>query len=233
MAAMIISRRAHPVSTFLHALRLSAVASSSRSLAADAGQETSVDVGRRPAPAPQRRRSAAAPTPRRARARARARTGDLLPTFFSDPWDPSWTSRSRGAAAEEEGLRRGWDAREDEKALYVKVEMPGLGKEDVKVWGGGKHARDPGRGGRGRGGGGRGRGGTRRRRRGDRGGGSGGEGKGKRPRRRRRFGGRVELPAKGYKLEEIRAEMKNGLLRVVVPKAAADELAAVKQVPIH
>lgn len=80
MAAMIISRRAHPVSTFLHALRLSAAAaSSSRSFAADAGQETSVDVGRRPAPAPQRRRSAASPAPRRARARA----GDLLPTFFS------------------------------------------------------------------------------------------------------------------------------------------------------
>ncbi|OAY78287.1 small heat shock protein, chloroplastic-like [Ananas comosus] len=244
MAAMIISRRAHPVSTFLHALRLSAAAaSSSRSFAADAGQETSVDVGRRPAPAPQRRRSAASPAPRRARARA----GDLLPTFFSDPWDPFNPGRAlsqmlsladqfldvpftRGGGGGG-GLRRGWDAREDEKALYVKVEMPGLGKEDVKVWVEGnmlviqgeeeeeEEEEDEG----------------------EREGGDGatgeaaaeGEGKGKRPRRRRRFGGRVELPAKGYKLEEIRAEMKNGLLRVVVPKAAADELAAVKEVPIH
>lgn len=31
-------------------------------------------------------------------------------------------------------LRTGWDASEDDKSLYLKVEMPGLSKDDVKVW---------------------------------------------------------------------------------------------------
>lgn len=30
-------------------------------------------------------------------------------------------------------LRTGWDAREDDKSLYLRVEMPGLSKDDVKV----------------------------------------------------------------------------------------------------
>jgi hypothetical protein len=30
-------------------------------------------------------------------------------------------------------LQTGWDAREDDKSLYLKVEMPGLSKDDVKV----------------------------------------------------------------------------------------------------
>lgn len=31
------------------------------------------------------------------------------------------------------GARRGWDAKEDKDALYLRIDMPGLGKEDVKV----------------------------------------------------------------------------------------------------
>lgn len=30
-------------------------------------------------------------------------------------------------------MRRGWDVREDEDVLYLKVDMLGIGKEDVKV----------------------------------------------------------------------------------------------------
>uniref|UniRef100_A0A6V7QVJ7 SHSP domain-containing protein n=1 Tax=Ananas comosus var. bracteatus TaxID=296719 RepID=A0A6V7QVJ7_ANACO len=175
MAAMIISRRAHPVSTFLHVLRLSAAAaSSSRSFAADAGQETSVDVGRRPSPLPSAAAppppplpAAPAPGPEPAPAISSPPSSQVLFPSLShrprpippdkisnlsipDPWDPFNPGRAlsqmlsladqfldvpftRGGGGGG-GLRRGWDAREDEKALYVKVEMPGLGKEDVKVW---------------------------------------------------------------------------------------------------
>ena len=29
--------------------------------------------------------------------------------------------------------RKGWDVREDNDALYIRIEMPGLSKEDVKI----------------------------------------------------------------------------------------------------
>ena len=32
------------------------------------------------------------------------------------------------------GVRRGWNAREVDEALHLRVDMPGLGKEHVKVW---------------------------------------------------------------------------------------------------
>lgn len=31
------------------------------------------------------------------------------------------------------GRRRAWDAKEDDKALYVRMDMRGLSKDDVKV----------------------------------------------------------------------------------------------------
>ncbi|RWR97864.1 small heat shock protein, chloroplastic-like protein isoform X2 [Cinnamomum micranthum f. kanehirae] len=88
------------------------------------------------------------------------------------------------------GSRRGFDVREDKDALYLRVDMPGLGKEDVKVFveqntliikggGGDKNSgyddsdRESGR----------------------------------------RYSSRIDLPSELYKLDEIEAEMKNGVLK--------------------
>jgi HSP20 family protein len=47
-------------------------------------------------------------------------------------------------------------------------------------------------------------------------GGNQGQGRG---RTRRRYSSRIEIPERGYKLDQIKAEMKHGMLRVVIPKA--------------
>ncbi|XVE63889.1 hypothetical protein DITRI_Ditri07aG0057300 [Diplodiscus trichospermus] len=79
--------------------------------------------------------------------RSLSRRGD---GFFSDVFDPfsptrnlsqvlntvdqlmenPFLSASRGMGG---GLRRSWDARETEDALNLRIDMPGLAKEDVKV----------------------------------------------------------------------------------------------------
>ncbi|EEF51554.1 heat shock 22 kDa protein, mitochondrial isoform X2 [Ricinus communis] len=128
--------------------------------------------------------------------------------FFSDVWDPIWPGRNlsqvlnmmdrmmespfRGIGG---GLGRGWDARETEEALNLRVEMPGLDKEDVKVTveqntliikgEGGKESEDEESG--------------------------------------RRYAGRIDLPEKIYRTDQIKAEMKNGVLKVVVPKVKENE----------
>lgn len=93
------------------------------------------------------------------------------------------------------GVRRSWDAREMEDGLHLRVDMPGLGKEDVKVsveqntliikGEGGKEFEDE----------------------------EGG----------RRYTSRIDLPEKLYKASEIKAEMKNGVLKVFVPKIKEEE----------
>ncbi|XP_061352520.1 heat shock 22 kDa protein, mitochondrial-like isoform X2 [Gastrolobium bilobum] len=135
--------------------------------------------------------------------------------FFSDVFDPFSTTRSlsqvlnmmdqfmdnpflsasRGIGAGA-GVRRGWDARETEDALLLRVDMPGLGKEDVKIsveqntltikGEGAKESDDE----------------------------EGGP---------RRYTSRIDLPDKLYKIDQIKAEIKNGVLKVVVPKMKEEE----------
>ncbi|KAL1550346.1 heat shock 22 kDa protein, mitochondrial-like [Salvia divinorum] len=93
------------------------------------------------------------------------------------------------------GGRRSWDARETEEGLQLRVDMPGLGKEDVKVSveqntliirGEGKKENEEDESGR-------------------------------------RYTSRIDLPEKLYKTDEIKAEMKNGVLKVFVPRINEDQ----------
>jgi HSP20 family protein len=105
---------------------------------------------------------------------------------------------------------RGWPvAKEDDDAVYLKVPMPGLGKEHVKVWAeqnslvikgeGEKDAWD------------------------------GDDADVAVP----RYSRRIAVPADAYKMDKIKAEMKNGVLRVTVPKLKKEERKDVFQVQIE
>ncbi|XVE56381.1 hypothetical protein DITRI_Ditri04bG0004600 [Diplodiscus trichospermus] len=141
--------------------------------------------------------------------------------FFSDVFDPfsptrslssvlnmmnpcmmnPFLSASRGMGG---GLRRSWDAKETEDALNLRIDIPGLGKEDVKVsveqntliikGESAKKSEDEGSSGR--------------------------------------YTSRISLPEKIYKMDQIKAEMKNGVLKVVVPKINEEEKSNVIQVQI-
>jgi HSP20 family protein len=106
--------------------------------------------------------------------------------------------------------RRGWSvAKEDDDAVYLKVPMPGFGKEHVKVsaeknilvikgegekdaWDGDKDdAAVP------------------------------------------KYSRRIELPANAYKMDKIKAEMKNGVLMVTVPKLKKEERKDVLQIAVE
>ncbi|CAK7324975.1 unnamed protein product [Dovyalis caffra] len=130
--------------------------------------------------------------------------------YLSDLFDPFSPTRSLSqilnatdmllenpllSASRAAGLHRGWDARETDEALNLRIDMPGLAKEDVKVsveqstliirGEGAKESKDEESG--------------------------------------RRYSSRIELPEKMYKTGEIKAEMKNGVLKVVVPKVKEEE----------
>ncbi|XBI48699.1 hypothetical protein VPH35_112381 [Triticum aestivum] len=143
-----------------------------------------------------------------------ARERDIgVPSFFSGNVfrDPFSAPQSLGrllsmlddvAAASPDGaaraapMRRGWNAREDADALRLRVDMPGLGKEHVKVWAeqnslvikgeGEKESEQEGA-------------------------------------DAPRYSGRLELAGDVYRMDQIKAEMKNGVLRVVVPKVKEEE----------
>ncbi|KAF3326446.1 small heat shock protein [Carex littledalei] len=178
-----------------------------------------------------------AATSRPATAPAPARGGcrdDFLPAFFSDPRDPFNPGRTLSQVLNfmdqltdvplggRGMLRTGWDAREDDKSLYLKVEMPGLSKDDIKVFVEGTtlvikgekqeenrtvNAED------------------------DITAAEGNQGQGQ-GRARRRYSSRIEIPEKGYKLDQIKAEMKHGVLRVVIPKVQEEERGGVIEVQI-
>eukprot|EP01018_Ginkgo_biloba_P035836 Gb_01039 [translate_table: standard] len=70
-------------------------------------------------------------------------TGDA--TGFQDPFFPArsfglgpfsnpFIAASRGTGDMKGGLRKPWDALEDMEALRLRVDMAGLGKEDVQVY---------------------------------------------------------------------------------------------------
>ncbi|KAM0854341.1 hypothetical protein ACQ4PT_050495 [Festuca glaucescens] len=156
--------------------------------------------------------------------RRRSRDTDL-PSFFShDVFDrfgaPTSLGRLLGlmedvvAASSAGGLsstaRRGWSvAKEDDDAVYLKVPMPGFGKEHVKVsaqqnslvikgegekdaWNGDKEdAAVP------------------------------------------KYSGRIEMPPGAFKMDKIKAEMKNGVLMVTVPKLKMEERKDVFQITIE
>ncbi|CAH8384638.1 unnamed protein product [Eruca vesicaria subsp. sativa] len=129
---------------------------------------------------------------------------NLMDQFMENPL----LSASRGMGAS--GARRGWDIKEKDDGLYLRIDMPGLSREDVKlalendtlvIRGEGKDVDDGG----------------------EEGGESG----------NRRFTSRIGLPEKIYKTDEIKAEMKNGVLKVVVPKMKEEERNDVRQIEIN
>lgn len=102
------------------------------------------------------------------------------------------------------GIRRGWEAKEKEDGLHLKLDMPGLGKEDIKVsveqntlvikGEGQKEYEDDESG--------------------------------------RRISSRIDLPEKIYKINDIKAEMKNGVLKLFVPKLKEEKRTDVFQVKV-
>lgn len=125
---------------------------------------------------------------------------NLMDQFMEDPF----LAASRGVGA---GSRRGsWDVKEDNDTLYIRLDMPGLGKEDVKVSveestliikGEGEKLSE------------------------------------EDEESKRKYTSRLDLPPKLYKLDSIKAEMKNGVLKVVVPKVKEEEKKDVFQVNIE
>lgn len=117
--------------------------------------------------------------------------------------DNPFLSASRGMGA---GNYRNWDVKETDDALHLRMDMPGLSKEDVKVTmeqntliirgEGDKESADGEEGGR-------------------------------------RYSSRIDLPEKLYRTDQIKAEMKNGVLKVVVPKVKEEERTDVFQVTVE
>ncbi|CAM0913205.1 unnamed protein product [Alopecurus aequalis] len=132
-----------------------------------------------------------------------------MPSFFSqDMLDRFGVPKSLGGLLDltEDGLSsvapgHGWSvAKEDGEAVYLKVPMPGLGKEHVKVSAEknsvvikGEGEKDPW---------------------------NGDEGNAAAV---PRYNRRIDLPAGAFKMDKIKAEMKDGVLRVAVPKVKEEE----------
>ncbi|XVF13367.1 hypothetical protein REPUB_Repub08aG0202400 [Reevesia pubescens] len=149
--------------------------------------------------------------------RSVSRRRDDSPGFLSDVFDPFYPTRSLSQvlnlmdqfmdhpflSSPNVSSRRGWDVREDNNALYLRIEMPGLSKEDVNIsvdqntliiqGEGGKEDEESGR----------------------------------------RYSSRLDLPPSLYKVDEIKAEMKNGVLKVVVPKVKEEERKDMYQVTVE
>ncbi|KAH9721311.1 23.5 kDa heat shock protein [Citrus sinensis] len=108
--------------------------------------------------------------------------------------------------------RRGWLAKEDDNNLILKMDMPGLSKEDVRVSvqqntqiikGEGPQNES------------------------ESGGGDDDQENG------RRYSTRIDLPSNLYKFDDIKAGMKNGVLKIVVPKVKEDEAKNVFKVNVE
>ncbi|KAF0933090.1 hypothetical protein E2562_013831 [Oryza meyeriana var. granulata] len=143
-----------------------------------------------------------------------------VPAFFSDVFrDPFSAPQSLGrllslmddlaspAGRAAATLRRGWNAKENDEVLHLRVDMPGLGKEHVKVWAEqnslvikGEGEKEP------------------------------DEDEGAIP---PRYSGRIELAPEVYRMDQIKAEMKNGVLKVVVPKVKEEQRKDVFQVNVE
>ncbi|KAI9160119.1 hypothetical protein LWI28_005235 [Acer negundo] len=137
--------------------------------------------------------------------------------FFSDSFFPFSAPRSlnqilnlMSQMAENPYLggtstRRGWDVKETDDGLNLRVDMPGLGKEDVKISVEQNSLIIKGEG-------------TK---------------EGDDEESVNRYSSRIELPEMMFKTDEIKAEMKNGVLKVVVPKVKEEERADVFHVKVE
>lgn len=143
---------------------------------------------------------------------AERRSGNRFPfrraDLLSDVFDPFTSTRSLSQILNAmnqvmdlpfsgtRGVRRGWDAKETEDGLYLRMDMPGLGKEDVKIsveqntlvvkGEGEKEVEDD-------------------------------------ENSRQRFSSRVDIPDKFFRLDQVKAEMKNGVLKVMIPRVKEEE----------
>ncbi|EXC36304.1 hypothetical protein L484_001270 [Morus notabilis] len=124
---------------------------------------------------------------------------NLMDQFMENPF----LSAPRGGLGA--GISRGWDAKETDEALQLRVDMPGLDKQDVKVSVEqntliikGEGAKEQGE-----------------------------------QESARRYMSRIDLPQKLYRTDQIKAEMKNGVLKVVVPKVKDDERSDVFHVNVE
>ncbi|KAG8390245.1 hypothetical protein BUALT_Bualt01G0063700 [Buddleja alternifolia] len=139
----------------------------------------------------------------------------LFPPFSADVFDPFSTRSSLSQILNmmdqfmespvASTIRRNWDAKETGDGLHLRLDMPGLGKEDVKVSveqntliirGEGKKESEDDESGR-------------------------------------RYTSRIDLPERLYKSDEIKAEMKNGVLKVFVPKVKEKERSDVVHVNVE
>ncbi|GLU05581.1 hypothetical protein SLE2022_226780 [Rubroshorea leprosula] len=209
-ASLILLRRA-PASTLFSKLlnpvcSVSVSPSVSRSFAIRAGVTASDDVDRAVDVASH---SDLYPSGRR----------DSFPSLFSDVFDPFSPTRSLSRvlnlmdqfmenpflSSRGMGARRGWDVKEDNNALNLRMDMPGLSREDVNVSVDqntlmikGECSKE-----------------------------TDNEESG------RRYSSMLELPPNIYKVDEIKAEMKNGVLKVVVPKVTEEERKDVYEVKVE
>ncbi|VFQ88750.1 unnamed protein product [Cuscuta campestris] len=173
--------------------------------------DRAVDVRRRSDRSPSRRREASSPgyvsdsfdplSP----PRSVSQLLNMMDQLMDNPLAASFGGFPAAAAA---APRRGWDVKEDDNALYINMDMPGLGKGDVKVWveentlmikgeEAGEEVKEDGE-----------------------------------EYARRRYSTRLDIPANLYKLDAIKAEMKNGVLKVAVPKVKQEERKDVFQVNV-
>ncbi|XP_038976280.1 small heat shock protein, chloroplastic-like [Phoenix dactylifera] len=131
-------------------------------------------------------------------ARSLSQVLNLMDQMLDNPF----AAATQGAIG---GFRRGWEAREDGDALHLRIDMPGLGKEHVKVWAEQNTLIIKGE----------------------------GEKETEEEESGRRYSSRIDLPPEAYQIDQIRAEMKNGVLKVVVPKVKAEERKDVFQINIE
>ncbi|CAK9173213.1 unnamed protein product [Ilex paraguariensis] len=140
------------------------------------------------------------------RDRSVSRQGDSVTSFFTDVFDPYFPTRSlsqvlnlmdqmmdtpflsspRGRGS---GSLRGWNVKEDKEALYIRIDMPGVDKDNVKIRVDQNTLIVKGE----------------------------GEKESEEDEHGPIYSGRLELPPNVYKLDQIKAEMKNGVLKLIVP----------------
>eukprot|EP01018_Ginkgo_biloba_P031939 Gb_37757 [translate_table: standard] len=100
-------------------------------------------------------------------------------------------------------MRTPWDAREDNDVFRLRVDMPALGKEDLKVQVEDNMLIIK------------------------------GEAKGEGDAEDIKYSTRVGLPMDLYKADQVKAEMKNGVLKITVPKIAKEEMKKVVDVKVE
>ncbi|GFZ01171.1 hypothetical protein Acr_14g0008060 [Actinidia rufa] len=93
------------------------------------------------------------------------------------------------------GPRGSYEAKKVEKGLFVRMEMPGIEKEDIKIWVEDDNVFVKGE----------------------------GKKESKHEDSGRTYSAGIELCSDSFQLEKIRAEMKNGVLRLLIPKAKSFE----------